>query len=39
MNFSNMPGLEYEYGYYISLAVMLVSIILPLIYFRSRRLL
>ena len=31
--------LENEYGYYISLVVMLVSIILPLVYFRSRRLL
>ena len=39
MNFSHMPGLENEYGYYISLVVMLVSIILPLVYFRSRRLL
>lgn len=39
MNFAHMPGLENEYGYYISLVVMLVSIILPLVYFRSRRLL
>ena len=39
MNFTHMPGLENEYGYYISLVVMLVSIILPLVYFRSRRLL
>lgn len=29
MNFAHMPGLENEYGYYISLVVMLVSIILP----------
>ena len=39
MNFAHMPGLENEYGYYISLVVMLLSIILPLVYFRSRRLL
>ena len=29
MNFAHMPGLENEYGYYIALVVMLVSIILP----------
>lgn len=38
MNFSHMPGLRSEYGYYISLVVMIVSIILPLIFFRIRRL-
>ncbi len=38
MNFTNMPGLQSGYGYYISLGAMVISIILPLIYFRSRRL-
>ncbi len=39
MNFTNMPGLQSDYGYYISLGLMLITIILPLAYFRSRRLL
>ncbi len=38
MNFTNMPCLQSGYGYYISLGAMVISIILPLIYFRSRRL-
>ncbi len=38
MNFANMPGLQSDWGYYISLGAMVISIIMPLIYFRSRRL-
>lgn len=39
MNFKHMPELETEFGYFAALGVMVVSILLPLAYFRSRRLL
>lgn len=38
MNFKNMPELETSMGYYGALGAMAISIILPLVYFRSRRL-
>ncbi|MEG0024521.1 MAG: magnesium transporter CorA family protein [Akkermansia sp.] len=38
MNFRNMPELNSEYGYFAALFFMAVSIVLPLVYFRSKRL-
>lgn len=38
MNFKNMPELETTYGYFFALFGMAISIILPLAYFRARRL-
>ncbi len=38
MNFKNMPELETAYGYFFALFGMAISIILPLAYFRARRL-
>ncbi|HSJ12124.1 MAG TPA: magnesium/cobalt transporter CorA [Gillisia sp.] len=37
MNFQNMPELEWEYGYFILLGVMLVIFILMLVYFRRKK--
>jgi magnesium transporter len=36
MNFKNMPELDWPYGYPIALAVMLISIVVPVLWFRSR---
>ena len=36
MNFKHMPELEWLWGYPMSLAVMLLSAVLPYIYFRWR---
>lgn len=38
MNFAEMPELQTSYGYYAALGAMAISIIVPLLYFRSRRL-
>ncbi len=38
MNFDHMPEIHTRYGYYAALLMMAVSIIVPLLYFRSRRL-
>jgi magnesium transporter len=37
MNFDYFPELQWHYGYYISLGLMLASAILPYLYFRWRR--
>jgi magnesium transporter len=37
MNFENMPELQWKYGYYVLLAVMLLLFIFMLIYFRKKR--
>ena len=37
MNFRNMPELEWEYGYYGILGLMLLIFILMLLYFRKKR--
>ncbi len=37
MNFHYFPELDWHYGYYIALAVMLASAVLPYLYFRWRR--
>ena len=36
MNFHNIPELNWDHGYYMALAVMLISAILPLAYFKHR---
>lgn len=36
MNFKNMPELSWPFGYPIALAVMLASMVLPVLWFRSR---
>jgi len=36
MNFSGMPELEWPFGYPLALALMIVSAVIPLIYFRRR---
>lgn len=37
MNFKNMPELEQPYGYPLAITLMIVSVILPLTYFRRKR--
>jgi magnesium transporter len=37
MNFENMPELRLKYGYFVTLAVMAVSIILMLMWFRRKK--
>lgn len=39
MNFKEMPELDMKYGYYITLFVMVVSVVALLIYFKRRKLL
>ncbi|PAF45799.1 magnesium/cobalt transporter CorA [Helicobacter sp. 11S02629-2] len=36
MNFVHMPELQYKYGYPIAILVMIVSIILPVLYFKKK---
>ena len=37
MNFKNIPELEFEYGYFILLAVMFIIVLGMLYYFRKRK--
>jgi magnesium transporter len=37
MNFTNMPELQYKYGYYVVWIVMLVVLIGMLIYFKRKK--
>ncbi|RAX59268.1 magnesium and cobalt transport protein CorA [Helicobacter monodelphidis] len=37
MNFENMPELKWEYGYWIALVTMLISIAAPLLYFKAKK--
>ena len=37
MNFRNMPELEWDYGYYLSLGIMFIVMILMLLYFRVKK--
>jgi magnesium transporter len=37
MNFENMPELRWEYGYFVTLGVMAISIILMLMWFRRKK--
>ncbi len=37
MNFEHMPELKWEWGYPLSLALIVLSAVLPLLWFRSRR--
>ena len=37
MNFTNMPELNTRYGYYFALTAMVLSIALPLLYFRRKK--
>ena len=37
MNFKHMPELEWTYSYPIVLAVMIISTILPLLYFKKKK--
>lgn len=37
MNFINMPELQFQYGYPLVLLVMLVSIIVPFVYFKRKK--
>ncbi len=37
MNFQNMPELKSNYGYFFALAAMVVSVVVPLLYFRKRK--
>lgn len=37
MNFKNMPELQTEYGYFFAIFVMVLSALVPLLYFRSKR--
>lgn len=36
MNYENMPELKWEYGYPVAIALMIVSAILPVLYFRRK---
>lgn len=37
MNYENMPELKWEYGYFIALGVMVLSTIIPIIFFKKKR--
>jgi magnesium transporter len=37
MNFDNMPELQYKYGYFILLGVMIIIFIFMLMYFRRKK--
>jgi len=37
MNFEFMPELHTRYGYYISIILMVISAILPYLYFKKRK--
>jgi magnesium transporter len=37
MNFEHMPELKWDYGYPIALAMIVLSVLLPLLWFRARR--
>jgi magnesium transporter len=37
MNFKHMPELEWGYGYYLALIVMLAAAIGPLLYFKWKK--
>jgi len=37
MNFHHFPELDWYYGYYLALAAMLASAILPYLYFKHRK--
>jgi magnesium transporter len=36
MNFAFMPELQWRYGYYFSIALMVASVSLPFLYFRRK---
>jgi magnesium transporter len=36
MNFASMPELGWRYGYFFSLALMVCSVAVPLVYFRRK---
>jgi magnesium transporter len=36
MNFEHMPELQWPYGYYFSLALMVCSVAAPFLYFRRK---
>jgi magnesium transporter len=36
MNFAHMPELQWTYGYYYSLALMVCSVAAPFLYFRRK---
>ncbi|MBZ7977096.1 magnesium/cobalt transporter CorA [Campylobacter sp. RM12637] len=37
MNFENMPELKFQYGYFITLSLMIISTIIPIIFFKKKR--
>lgn len=37
MNFENMPELKWQYGYFITLSLMIISTIIPIIFFKKKR--
>lgn len=37
MNFKNMPELDWDFGYPIAIAIMIISTILPVIYFKKKK--
>jgi magnesium transporter len=37
MNFKNMPELDWEFGYPMAVCLMVLSAVLPFLYFRSRK--
>lgn len=37
MNFENMPELKLQYGYFITLSLMIISTIIPIIFFKKKR--
>lgn len=36
MNFENMPELKWEYGYFIAVSLMVISTIIPIVFFKKK---